>query len=61
MAACNWSYLFDGEIDPYNGFVRDYQKIFKIVRKYEIATTSKLTTFCQTEAFGKAGLQVKIN
>jgi hypothetical protein len=51
----SWEKLYDGSTNKYLGYVASVEQAMKLVREYELKTTSKLSCFKAEKTFGQGG------
>lgn len=49
----SWEKLYDGSTNKYLGYVASVEQAMKLVREYELKTTSKLSCFKAEKTFGQ--------
>ena len=48
----NWESLFVSSTDKYSGYVQTLEDAMKLIREYELATTTKFSCFKADKMFG---------
>ena len=50
-----WENLFINSTDKYSGYVQTLEDAMKLIREYELATTTKFSCFKADKMFGRGG------
>ena len=51
----SWEKLYDGSVNKYLGYVASVEQAMKLIREYELKTTSKFSCFKAEKTFGQGG------
>ena len=51
----SWETLYSGSTNKYSGYVATIEEAMKLIREYELKTTSKFSCFKADKTFGQGG------